>query len=158
MSNTSVIKRIDNEIIRRWYEKNWDLNELDKMVTQAEQNGFILNPKSGLLIKQLYTPEMIKNLGHTTIEIGFPRPVDLHYHNDVDEAMHVVNGKGIIYVDGKYHLLCPGRSVYIPKNTAHSFAPSKNDILDLILTLSGIYDPQHEICIKRFDEFWYSNE
>ncbi len=154
---TDIIERIKDGPIKKWYRNNVNLNFLNTLVTESEEDGYILDPNSGLLIRKVYSDEIMKNLGYTIVDIIFPRPVDLHHHEDVDEALRVVGGSGILYTrignSVEEKSLSPKTEVYIPKRVSHSFRPYYYDYLKIRLACSGILNPTKEVCEERFDSF-----
>ena len=154
----NVIDRIEPGPVQEWYRNNSDTNSLNRIVSDAEADGYILNPKSGILFRNLYSDEIIERLGYSIVEIIFPRPVDLHLHEDVGEAFNVVNGEGYFYRVKKLsrHKLpvFPGKELYIPKGCVHTFTPVRNGFLEMRLACSGKLDPEKEIQIERFDIYW----
>lgn len=153
------IERLEDGPVKEWYKNNIDVFILYTIVNQAEQNGYTLDPKSGLLIRNVYSDTIIKNLGYTIVDIIFPRPVDLHHHEDVDEALRIVDGEGVLHRYEKgteiRGALCPGDERYIPKGMSHSFRPTrKNGFLEIRLACSGILNPEKEVCEERFDKYW----
>jgi len=153
----NVIELMEDGPVKNWYKNNVNPSFLNQLVEKNESHGYKLDTKSGLLFKSPYSNEVIKRLGYTVVDIIFPRPVDLHHHEDVDEALRVVEGMGVLYTrsenGGKEESLCAGREVYVPKNVSHSFRPDRNSSLTVRLACSGILDSNKEICEKRFDEF-----
>jgi mannose-6-phosphate isomerase-like protein (cupin superfamily) len=153
----SAISSVRNRRVREWYKKNVNPKFLDVLVERAERDGYVLDPDSGLLIKRLYSDETIKRLGFTVVNIIFPRPVDLHYHEDVDEALLVVKGKGLLYIqreeDFEKRELYQGTNIFVPKGMAHSFRPDTGAFLEIMVACSGIIDPKKEVCVEAFDEF-----
>ena len=159
MTGTSIINRIENERIRRWYEKNWDAVILNSLIEDYEKDGFSFDSESGLLFRG-FSDKTIRNIGRTIIDIVFPRPVDLHYHKDVDEAIYIVKGNGLIIKSiGPQHIryseeeISEGKEFYIPRGAEHSFRPDKGYALEIKLACSGILNPSEEICVSHFDEF-----
>lgn len=159
-----IINTLKDGPIKKWYENNITSFMFDFEVNRAIERGYNLDTKSGLLFRGVYSNQIIKQLGNTIIDILFLRPVDLHHHEDVHEALKVIDGKGDLYmckgnsagglVIGNWEeTLYQGKEVYIPKNWSHSFRPNKEDFLEIRVACSGILDPSKEVCEKRFDEF-----
>ncbi len=145
---------IEDKAIKKWYKENLDSTFLGIIVWKANRNGYVLDNKSGLLFRNVYSDEIIKRLNYTIIDIIFPRPIDLHYHKDVDEAFRVLNGEGVFCMhDSVENTLHKGKQLFVPKNVLHSFMPNKDDFLEIRVACSGILDPAQEVCEKRFDEF-----
>lgn len=163
-----ALDRIENKQVRNWYENNINPSVLNYTVDSSEEKGYKLDPRSGLLIRNVYTDKTIKNLGHTIVDIIFPRPVDLHHHEDIDEALYIIDGKGEGRIIIQTHhiqtyptkgikieeiTLCSGKELYIPKGFSHTFRPEKDNFLEIRLACSGILDSKKEICERKFDEY-----
>lgn len=151
------VDRIENKLIYNWYYNNVNFGDLDMRIRNSEEReGYVLDTKSGLLIKKLFSDEVTENLGQTILKIKFPRPVDYHYHKDVAETFYVERGEGVFYSQDRnlYSEIAPGKSFHVPKNTRHSFMPKKKGVLEMLIVCSGVLDPAKEVCVKRFDEFW----
>ena len=155
---SNPISHITERPIQKWFEKNVDPFFLYNLIKQAEKNGYAFDTDSGLLLRPRFRDPTTEQIGHTSIDIIFPRPVAWHYHKDVDEAFHVVEGNGECYVaePGQKPLqlaFCPGYEIVIPKKTLHSFRPDKNDILEIRIESSGVLDPKKEVCVGPFYKF-----
>lgn len=152
---SSVIDIIKNRTVRKWYKENVDPLVLNDIVNRGIEKGYTLNPKTGLLIKEVYSKKTIKKIGHSVIDIIFPRPIDMHHHEDVDGALKIVNGEGVlhVYTNLSERPLNKGDEVYIAKGVSHALRPNKNGFLEIRVTCSGILNPKKEICEMRFDKF-----
>lgn len=152
-----MLRRMGEGDVKEWYKKHMTIYLFNRIVNEAADRGYELDPKSGLLIKQVYPEDIIKNLGHTVVDIIFPRPTDLHFHKDVDEAIYIEYGSGSMYIQEKKSFkiinLYRGSTVFIPRNRLHAFRPDKENALEVRLECSGILDPKKEICKERFDAF-----
>ena len=151
-----VDDRIEPGPVQEWYRKYMDSNYLNYTVSEAEKNGYILDPKSGLLIRGIFNV-IADQLPYTLLDIIFPRPVDLHHHEDVNEALRVLRGSGYIYQRSGNRIIergiYPGCETFIPKGESHTFRPYKNAFLEMRLACSGKLDSNKEVCEERFDEF-----
>lgn len=141
--------------IKEWYRKNVDHTLLHNLVTEYNKKGYTLDKKSGLMFRQPFSADVIESLGHTVVDIVFPRPVDHHYHEDVGEALSVTEGSGALYTRGmaKETPFRSGDSIFIPRGLAHSFRPDKNSFLEIRLMCTGIMNSDKEVCLQRFNEF-----
>ena len=121
MADTNIVDRIENERVKGQYEENWDATILNSLIENYEKDGFSFDPKSGLLFRG-FSDETIEKIERTIIDIVFPRPVDLHYHKDVDEAIYIVKGNGLMTKSiGPQHIryseegISEGKEFYIPR-------------------------------------------
>lgn len=143
--------------VKAWYVKTSKLDSLYSLARKMLPSGYVLDKKSGLLVKELFCEPTTVNLGHTTVAIIFPRPTDLHYHPDVDEAISVVGGSGMVYTRDdrgveKRQRYYPVSDGFIPRNVPHSIRPYNSDFVEIIVSCSGILDMSKEVCVERFDE------
>ncbi|UCD03690.1 MAG: hypothetical protein JSW73_04080 [Candidatus Woesearchaeota archaeon] len=157
----SVVDTLTNKRIEEWYKENTKPGFLDQVVKDNKSNGYVLDKDSGLLIKQLHTPEELEELGYTERDIIFPRPTDYHFHPDVDETLTLLSGKGFSFEGELYDLskspptlVCFGglvKKTVIPKEIKHMIIPKKGTTLELHLECSGILDPEKEELVRHFD-------
>lgn len=159
ISSENIFEKIQNKRIKNWYEKNFDPALLSFLINDYQDKGFILDPESGLLFRS-FSDKTTEKIGRTVLEIVFPRPVDLHYHKDVDEALYITDGKGLLTkATGPSNIrysneeISKGDEIYIPKGVEHSFRPDKGDALEIKIACTGILNPSEEVCVKPFDEF-----
>lgn len=152
-----VLESIEDEQIKNWYKENTYPTFLGELVEENWERGYSLDLRSGLFFRRPYSEKIMKELGYTVADIIFPRPVNLHHHEDVGEALRVVRGKGVLYTrsetGGVEKSFCTGKEAYVPRGMTHSFRPDKNSFLEVRLACSGILDDKKEICEKRFFEF-----
>ncbi|MBW3011236.1 cupin domain-containing protein [Candidatus Woesearchaeota archaeon] len=125
---------------------------------RAEYDGYTWNKEAGLLLRQDFPDGILENLGQTVLDIIFPRPSDLHHHEDVDEAVLVLDGSGEFQVETASKKIIvtleKGKSVYIPKGSCHAFRPDKGKHLEIMLiTKGGILDERCEVQHTRFDQY-----
>jgi len=162
MFNNHVFDRISNKRVREWYSSHVNSSFLKNMIDHAENDGYNLDTESGLLTREPFSKETTNVLGYTALDIIFLRPTDLHYHKDVDEAIFVEDGKGlVVFEDFDYdtikvfrNKLYRGKSIIIGKQTNHAFRPDKGNFLEVRVSCSGILDPEKEVCMIPFDKFW----
>jgi len=153
---TSAIDKIDNTDVRAWYQENIS-SLFDVFLENAKEKGYVMDRKSGLFIKPGFSSEIQERLGHTSIYIIFPRPTDLHYHEDVDEAIHVIDGTGMFYTQfeksEREECIFSGREILVPQRRAHSFMPNLGEFLEMRIECSGLHDPKKEKLVVPFYEF-----
>nr|MBA4405348.1 hypothetical protein [Nanoarchaeum sp.] len=143
----NVVDRIVEGAVKRWYQINSDPALLNMIVRNAEEEGYVLDPNSGLLFRDVNSEEL-------SIDIIFPRPTDFHYHKDVHENIEVLSGKGIFINHGhEAEYFGPGKEISVPHYWNHAFRPSKHGALEVRVTCSGVWDPAQEVVIERFDSF-----
>lgn len=90
--------------------------------------------------RRLITRADTPNLGvHvTTIVNG-----DLHYHDHTEEVYYILEGEGIIELDGELHTLTPGTAILIPPGVRHR---SWGDFRTMVIT-SPAFDPEDEVLV-----------
>ena len=166
-----IIDSIETPAVKSWYQKylaeaklgvcgfvEEDTLLLDYISKRTALDGYSFDTKSGLYIKQLFPKKILERLGHTDLNIIFPRPVDWHYHKDVGEALHVISGRGrmIMQIKGEAMprdaYMKSGSTFFVRQGDIHSFRPDKGDYLEMSLTCTGILDPEQEVCVTRFDK------
>lgn len=57
------------------------------------------------------------SMGTNVTEVGSKIPI--HFHKDSEEAMFVVQGKGVLICDGEEYELYPGTAIYSPLGVEH---------------------------------------
>jgi len=139
--------------VRDWYIEHWDSGRLDHTMELSVKERYVLDRSSGLFIRDY------KGVGHTVIDILTPRPVDLHYHEDVGEAIAITGGQGFLYapaVIGDVKSIVPvqkGDGVFIPTGKSHTFSPKKGMLLEVSVVCTRKLDPAREVLKNRFNEF-----
>ena len=135
-----VLDKITDERAKKWFENNWNLFLLERSVNSCEKRGYELLP-NGLMIKPVF-----KNLEEerTLLQAVVHRPVDVHHHPDVIEAIYFLSGKGSIIAEGMQGTICEGDQVCIPEGHYHSFRPNVLDSLEILVICSGILDLEKE--------------
>lgn len=150
-----MLTELEEGPVKNWYVKHSRLDELYSLAESSASSGYTLDPISGLLFRKLFSDETIKKLGHTVLGIIFPRPTDLHYHPDVNEAISVIKGRGLLFTrlgnSPDTETLFPDKNFLIPKNVPHAFRPFQGEYLEIILACSGILDTNKEVQLERFD-------
>lgn len=68
---------------------------------------------------------------------------DLHYHNRSEEVYYILEGEGIIELDGELHTLTEGTVVWIPPGVKHR---SWGDFKTMVIT-SPAFDPEDEVLV-----------
>lgn len=154
---TSAIDKIEDLAIKEWYYKNLGYTLFNAFLEKAKEKDYVMDKKSGLFVKPAFSPENQERLGHSSVYIIFPRPVDLHYHEDVDEAFHVIEGTGYFYSQleksEREECIFPGREIYVPLGRYHSLMPNIGEYLEIRIECSGILNPKKEICVCKFGEY-----
>ena len=153
-----LVDTITNDEIREWYNENTAPNFLDNVAVSIQGGGYSFDPKSGLFIKPLFE-KIVDKLNQTIVQVVFPRPTDIHYHEDIDESIMVLRGRGKMGRDlnqSKYKWLNVGQEAFIPKGDHHYFCPDEETILELMIVCSGILNPSKEKCVRPFQDIdWY---
>jgi len=154
-----VYEIIRDPDVRKWYEENINPDVFEIWFNDFKKRNYNFDSNSGLFFKQFFPDSIIQKLNHTDINIIFPRPVDIHYHTDVGEALSVLAGSGKLYLkkenenEWKKYILEKGVSIFIEPYVYHTFTPKIPGFLDFLeihLNCTGILDPKNEICIKDF--------
>ena len=116
------------------------------------------DPTSGLFIRPFFE-KINEKLKQTIVQVVFPRPTDIHYHEDIDEYIMVLRGRGKMGRDlnqSKYKWLNVGQEAFIPKGDHHYFCPDEETILELMIVCSGILNPSKEKRVRPFQDIdWY---
>ncbi len=92
--------------------------------------------ESRRLITRADTPNLGVHATHIT-------SADLHYHDHTEEVYYVIDGDGVIELDGELHALAPGTTVWIPPGVKHR---SWGDFETLVITTPA-FDPEDEILL-----------
>jgi len=76
------------------------------------------------------------NIGTETMCFGvadFPANAHApaHVHENEEEIIYILTGKGEIYFDGKPEPVEPGSCVFIPKKVVHSINNTSNEVMKL---------------------------
>ncbi|MEK6945395.1 MAG: hypothetical protein AABW63_01240 [Nanoarchaeota archaeon] len=150
---------LENEHVIRWYDEHCLISNINGMAKDLESRGYTADPKSGLFFRKLFSEEFLQKMSQTIIDVGFLRPTDVHFHEDVNEFVKVIGGKGYVFSKYKGEISTPDISsfneseVEIPKGRRHAFSPSRNGFLELRVVCDGILDSNKEHCVTPFYEF-----
>jgi len=153
-----VIDRLEDGPIKDWYTKNKDPSLLHKIVARAEEDGYKLDTKAGILLRPTFPELLCNTLGHTSIDIILLRPTDIHYHTDVDKFIRILDGEGnVIICSNPDNNFIPinlnaGQSYILPLNMLHAFRPEPNSFLEFHLECNGMLNPEKEIQVTPFDK------
>ncbi len=153
-----LVNSITNEKVKLWYLENQEISSFLDIVA-ASIEGYSFDTKSGLFVKPVFK-KINGKLKQTLVQVVFPRPTDIHYHEDVDEAVKVIQGYANVLVEDQKDIktIIMGDEINIPKGKHHYFCPDKNRFLELFIACSGILDPSKEKCVQHFyDVDWYSD-
>lgn len=148
---TNFVDRLSEGHVREWYKKHTHPIIVNNMATSLESEGYKLDPESGLFTRPLFGV----TLPYTLTDIAITRPTDFHYHEDVNESVKVLRGRGALISDlgsQRYReSLEKGFEGLLPTRQAHAFRPNKDTYLELRVVCHGVLDPKREICLIRFD-------
>ena len=92
--------------------------------------------ESRRLITRADTPHLGVHVTHITAG-------ELHYHERTEEVYYILEGEGVLELDGVQCKLTPGTAVWIPPGVRHR---GWGDFQTLILT-SPAFDPEDEIVL-----------
>ena len=154
-----LIDSIKNENVREYYQYVLGPEEFFEVYKKFGDRGFVFDPNSGLMFRDLFSKKVQGEIECTLVEGVFPRPVDLHYHKDVDEYLLVLEGEGTLVFTTKDGTvkegieLKEGTEVKIPVGTPHSFIPDGEYLL-IRLACKGLLDPQKEVTLSPFSDYW----
>jgi len=131
-----------------------------------ESKGYRLDKRSGFLLRELYNDQnAIEKIGRTILDIVFTRPTNIHHHTDVEEAIHMESGEGLLYLFDKntqkfekYKLDATIPDIvksikYIPVGIPHCFDTDVHNPLEIRLVCTGILKDENEITLRRFDKW-----
>ncbi|MEW5734720.1 MAG: cupin domain-containing protein [Thermodesulfobacteriota bacterium] len=70
----------------------------------------------------------VANVHRVTVSRG-----DAHFHEGYDEVYYVLEGNGLIVLDGSEHRLCPGAVAVVPRKMVHSIRADRGETLSFII-------------------------
>lgn len=158
----TLIDSITNLEVKDWYLKNKDSKFFLDYIAQSNPK-FNFNPSNGLFFYDPTPEEDRKKLTQTVIQAIFPRPVDLHFHPDVNESLVVLDGTGIFLIADNQkdylsnniqsRVLDPFQAINFPIGSVHTFSPKYGGFVRIhLVTSPGKLDTSKEVCITPFDE------
>lgn len=109
---------------------------------------------SAVTIKRVINPELVSStslsINALRLPAGFGLPVHVHYKSE--EAWVVLEGKGIIRVDGEDHLFEAGDILYVPAGMSHQVVCRGTTVLRYLAITSPPIDFEHDnIILEPFD-------
>ncbi len=149
---------LENEHVIRWYDEHSLIPTVNNMAKDLKSRGYVANPKSGLFTREMFSNSFLQKMGQTIIDVGFLRPSDVHFHEDVTEFVKVIGGRGYVFSEYKGKVSTPDISSFneseleIPKGMRHAFSPSRNGWLELRVICDGILSSDKEHCVTPFYE------
>lgn len=90
----------------------------------------IPNRVSKLLLSESNVGIRNISMGMNITDVGSMIPE--HAHNDIEEAMFVISGKGKLIIEGKEQELRPEMAIYIPPGVKHSIVNTGKEELKLL--------------------------
>jgi len=87
----------------------------------------------------------LKNLSVAEITIPPGVRVKKHYHLKSEETYHVVQGQGMMHLDGEEHPLGPGEAVAIQPGQWHTIENRRQESLVMIVTCSPPWSPHDQV-------------
>lgn len=69
--------------------------------------------------------------------------IDRHTHENKHELFDVLEGAGVIEVDGRHIVSAPGRCVFVPAGSAHSLRNESDTLWTLRITCQDRVYPRH---------------
>ncbi|MFH1630953.1 MAG: hypothetical protein ABIA21_01885 [Candidatus Aenigmatarchaeota archaeon] len=154
---TDFFDQMKNNNIKSWYEKTYGSDKFNELVERyVRHKGYEFDAASGLFFRKSVGSEIDRR---TIMDIGLPRPVDWHYHTDVDEKIEVISGVGEMLMspfgeeNSGVHRLEKGTKIVVQKERPHGFRPDKGDVIEIHLECSGILDSAKEVCLIPFYEY-----
>jgi len=153
---STFIGSLNLGIIQDWYTKNRDPEQLDILLNKFKREEYCLDEKSGLFVKPHFNNRVARKLGYTIINLVFLRPSDYHVHNQMTEAIKVLNGRGKLITGSENkeeEFLREGSQVYIEKGLPHAFCPCRSSFLEIEVACTEIYDKNQEVTLISFNRF-----
>jgi quercetin dioxygenase-like cupin family protein len=118
--------------------------------TEDRQRGYVLNAREGENLIHFRDGGLISiKAGSTTGSDGLALAtqqvmqgsgIPTHRHFDMDEVFYVLNGRGIICLDEVRHPFDTGTTIFIPRNTWHSFENANEELLLLWVVAPALLD------------------
>lgn len=97
--------------------------------------------------KEFMSPRMsgLKNLSIAEITIPPGFTVKKHYHLESEEVYHVIEGSGMMFIDGETEMLKPGQAVSIKVGQWHSIANESESPLVMIVTCAPAWSAEDQV-------------
>lgn len=80
---------------------------------------------------------------HVGVHVTCITEAEAHYHAHTEEVYYILEGDGVIELDGDLHTLTPGTCLWIPPGVKHR---SWGDFKTLVITTPA-FDPEDEILL-----------
>lgn len=90
----------------------------------------------GAVIRELAAPSnsALQRLSVAEIVIKADQGASVHHHNEIEEVYHIVDGSGVMHLDGRAQHVGPGDTVIILPGTRHRLQNTgHNDLLMIVI-------------------------
>ena len=137
---------------------------IDHLLTQgiapaqtAKPPGYVLGPNAGEHLVHFRDHGQIfikigsatgsENLSLGTQQVTKAAGIPLHRHLQAAEAFYVLEGSGVLTLDGVVHPVEQGSTIFIPKNSWHGFTNPDHELLLLwVMSPAGLDGFFRETC------------
>ena len=103
------------------------------------------NHFGGALSKPLVMPETLRSK-HLDYRISMYQPmayVERHSHKQQEQVYHILDGEGLMEIDGKSHVVRRHDVIYLPPGVEHAISNTGvNDLIFIVATSPVTDDPQ----------------
>ena len=116
-------------------------------ITSLDNAKPLRDPRYGTVFELAGAFSGITDLGFAFVEVNVGATSPAHFHNKMTELYHVVEGSGIITLDGAEIAVSPGHCISIRPGVVHSIKNSGSDPLRFFCATSPAYseDDDHEV-------------
>ena len=100
--------------------------------------------KDGSTIYEIFNPKnsQVKNLSVAIAEIPSNSSTKLHRHENFEEVYHIIEGRGIVLVEGDEYEVGKGDFVHIPIKASHK-AIARSEPLKILCVCSPPYSHEN---------------
>jgi mannose-6-phosphate isomerase-like protein (cupin superfamily) len=126
-----LVRGIDG-LLSNSYRRRHILVEVEKIYRLRDIISHMSNLKEEYYLEFLNT----KSLDAGIIKLG-EEQLDNQSTHSLDEIYYVIEGEGLISINGKNHQISNGSLVFVPANTKHKFHGNKGELIVLYIFAKG---------------------
>jgi len=86
----------------------------------------------------------LPGLGFAWAEVDAGATSPAHYHKKTSESYHVIEGSGVMTLDGREHVVAPGDCISIAPGVVHSIKNTESVPLRFFCATNPAYDPNDD--------------
>ena len=118
---------------------------MNTVIQNLRQAQPLRDPRYGVLYELAGPATGLPELGFAWVEVDAGATSPAHYHKVTSELYHVVEGSGVMILDGREHNVAPGDCISITAGVVHSIKNTGTVPLYFFCATNPAYDPNDDM-------------